>query len=98
MTSPSKPKRKYTRRVKLTASEVNFAKLINKPLEEVVKDKLSKRGRPRKVNPTEVCPIVPSLGDVFKRTQGEVIINLNHQIEQYKVVIDYLETKLGLPK
>jgi len=57
-----------------------------------------KRGKPRKVNPSETCPIVPSLGDVFKQSQGELIIQLSRQIEQYKAVIDYLESKLGLPK
>lgn len=57
-----------------------------------------KRGRPRKVNQPEVCPIPTSFGEVFKQSQGELIIKLNHQIEQYKMVIDYLETKLGLPK
>lgn len=95
MTSLSKPKRKYTRRVKLTASEVNLARLMNNPLEQVVKDKL-KRGRPPKQ--PEVCPIVPSLGEAFKQSQAGLIVKLNQQIEQYKVVIDYLETKLGLPK
>ena len=57
-----------------------------------------KRGRPRKVRPPEELPVPNSFIDTFKRTQGEIIVSLNHQIEQYKVVIDYLETKLGLPK
>jgi hypothetical protein len=57
-----------------------------------------KRGRPRKVRPPEELPAPSSFIDTFKRTQGEIIVSLNHQIEQYKVVIDYLETKLGLPK
>ena len=130
--SPSK--NKHTRKVKLTSSEVGFAELINKPLEEVAKDKLAKRGRPlgsknkpkskpksillpysiaqdssrmrrinnllSKMNSDHVIDYRLNAEKAQARVDElEVIVaNLNHKIEQYKTVVDYFETKLGLPK
>jgi len=57
-----------------------------------------KRGRPRKAHPKPEVLVIPNSDESFKHSQEFTIANLKNKIEQYKIVVDYLETKLGLPK
>ena len=72
MTSPSK------RKVRLTASEVGFAKKNDIPLTDLAKAKLPKRGRPKgsKNKPKNLPSPRAAAAKQFKRSREQVIQNL----------------------
>ena len=114
MTSLSKKKpavvAKTARKVRLTASEVGFAKANNIPLAEVAKAKLPKRGRPAGSknksaarakafkHPNDVANLLARIEELetIRDRLHKLIDHLEHKEIQYRAVIDYLETKLEI--